>query len=212
MSKNKDAAASKAVADYLNRQNRPYSVTDLLNNMGKEYGKTAITKACESLAADGKIREKAYGKQKVYVADQSNFPDVDDAELKSMDAKIVELTESVQQVQDRVRKLESELKTLNNAMSTDDAKMETERIENEMVSLEEKLRKLKEGQVLITPQEKDKVYKERVKYVKEWKKRKRISTDIINAILEGYPKTKKHLVEEIGLETDEDYSVKPPDI
>jgi hypothetical protein len=33
-------------------------------------------KACESLAESGKIKEKVYGKQKVYVADQSQFPEV----------------------------------------------------------------------------------------------------------------------------------------
>ena len=36
----------------------------------------AIVKACESLAASGQIKEKVYGKQKVYVADQSQFPEV----------------------------------------------------------------------------------------------------------------------------------------
>ena len=36
----------------------------------------AIVKACEGLSVSGKIKEKVYGKQKVYVADQSQFPDV----------------------------------------------------------------------------------------------------------------------------------------
>lgn len=36
----------------------------------------AIVKACESLTESGKIKEKTYGKQKVYVADQSQFPEV----------------------------------------------------------------------------------------------------------------------------------------
>jgi 26S proteasome regulatory subunit (ATPase 3-interacting protein) len=40
--------------------------------------------------------------------------------------------------------------------------------------------------------------------VKEYKKRKRICSEIIDSILEGYPKTKKHLIEEVGLETDEE--------
>lgn len=30
----------------------------------------AIVKACESLSQSGQIKEKVYGKQKVYVADQ----------------------------------------------------------------------------------------------------------------------------------------------
>ena len=29
-----------AILDYLNKQNRPYSAVDILNNLHKEYGKT----------------------------------------------------------------------------------------------------------------------------------------------------------------------------
>ncbi|WAQ94413.1 HOP2-like protein [Mya arenaria] len=64
MSKSKDSNAPSAVLDYLNKQNRPYSAIDICNNLHKEFGKTAIVKACESLAAEGRIREKVYGKQK----------------------------------------------------------------------------------------------------------------------------------------------------
>ncbi|KAK2157018.1 hypothetical protein LSH36_200g01015 [Paralvinella palmiformis] len=48
--------------------------------------------------------------------------------------------------------------------------------------------------------------------VKVWRKRKRMTNDILDAILEGYPKKKKDLLEEIGIETDEEYNVKPPEL
>ena len=67
----------------------------------------AIVKACEGLAAKGEIREKVYGKQKVYVADQSQFPEVDDSEIKSMDSNITELTQQVQSTMEDVKRLES---------------------------------------------------------------------------------------------------------
>lgn len=35
-----DIVAAKAVVEYLNRQNRPYSAIDIFNNLHKEYGKT----------------------------------------------------------------------------------------------------------------------------------------------------------------------------
>ena len=78
--------------------------------------------------------------------------------------------------------------------------------------MREKLEKLQKGTVLISKEEKEKVYKGRETYVKAWRKRKRISSDILNAILEGYPKSKKQLYEEVGIETDEDYNVSPPEI
>ena len=64
-------------------------------------------KACEGLAAKGDIKEKIYGKQKVYVADQSQFPEVDDSEIKSMDGKITQLTEQLKTTMDEVKRLET---------------------------------------------------------------------------------------------------------
>ncbi|XP_041366330.1 homologous-pairing protein 2 homolog [Gigantopelta aegis] len=212
MSKSKEAGAAKGILIYLAQQNRPYSVVDIFNNYGKEFGKTAVQKACESLAEEGKIREKVYGKQKVYVADQSQFPDVNDEKLKAMDLTISKLTDDLQNEQTEMKKLESELKVLNSSITTKEAQNQIEELTREIETMTDKLNTLKEGRVLISPQEKEKVYKNRVKYVKEWRKRKRISTDIVSAVLEGYPKTKKQLLEEIGIETDEDYNVKPPEV
>ncbi|XP_033761735.1 homologous-pairing protein 2 homolog [Pecten maximus] len=212
MSKAKDAQAVKAVLDYLNRQNRPYSAIDIVNNLHKEFGKTAVVKACEGLTEAGKIREKVYGKQKVYVADQSQFPDVDDGEIKEMDAQISQLSELTKRRGDEVRRLDSELKGLNNTISTEEAKKQLAELEKECSVCKQKLIKLKEGGNTITPQEKDKIYNSRKGFVKEWRKRKRMANDILNAVLEGYPKTKKQLYEEVGIETDEEYKVSPPEV
>ena len=113
---------------------------------------------------------------------------------------------------------------------------------------------MKEGKDSVTPQESAKIKKDHQESVRQWRKRKRMvrmivvtstslslslshththththtqSTDIVNAILEGYPKSKKeffvsgvtlfHLLtynpflqEEVGIETDEDYGVTLP--
>lgn len=83
---------------YLNEKNRPYSAQDVFCNLQKQHGlgKTvsaallcgtalcvtgmwpgslrlthqAVVKAMELLALEGKIKEKTYGKQKIYFADQ----------------------------------------------------------------------------------------------------------------------------------------------
>ena len=64
-------------------------------------------KVCEGLAAQGDIKEKVYGKQKVYVADQSQFPEVDDSEIKAMDGRIAQITQELQLTMEEVKKLES---------------------------------------------------------------------------------------------------------
>jgi len=212
MSKSKEGMANQSVFSYLLKQNRPYSATDLFMNMGKDLGKTAVVKALEGLAAEGKIREKVYGKQKVYVIDQSHFPEVDESGVKSMDEQISQLNGRVQLKGEEVRKLESEVKTFDGMISTAAAQEEVSRLQSEIEKMREKLEKLQKGTVLISKEEKEKVYKGRETYVKAWRKRKRISSDILNAILEGYPKSKKQLYEEVGIETDEDYNVSPPEI
>ncbi|KAK7109465.1 homologous-pairing protein 2 homolog [Littorina saxatilis] len=208
----KSANASREVLDYLNRQNRPYSAQDLFQNMGKDLGKTAVVKALEELTSQKKIKEKVYGKQKVYVADQSQFPDVNESEIKSMDQQINTLTQQIQTQQDQIRKLEAELKSYASALTTDQARAECEKTHQQITTIKAKINKLKEGRVLVSKEDREKVQKRRVLCVKEWRKRKRMSNDIVNAILEGYPKTKKQLLEEIGIETDEEYNVQPPEI
>ncbi|XP_033639241.1 homologous-pairing protein 2 homolog [Asterias rubens] len=210
MSKSKDGDVGVAIEDYLNRANRPYSAIDVFNNLHKEFGKTAVVRALEDLAENGKIKEKIYGKQKVYFADQSQFPAVDESELKSMDAEINDLTGKLQMSQSTCKQQENELRKIDSSMSTEDAKQRLEQVNQEIEHNKERLTTIKSMTNHVTPQEKERIYANQTKYVKEWKKRKRMTMDIVNAILEGYPKTKKQLFEDVGLETDEEYNVTVP--
>ena len=47
-----------AVHKYLRDQNRPYSINDILLNLHKEHGKTALQKAIDVLVVEGKVIEK----------------------------------------------------------------------------------------------------------------------------------------------------------
>lgn len=112
MSKGRAEAAAGAPAillRYLQEQNRPYSAQDVFGNLQREHGlgKAAVVKALEQLAQQGKIREKAYGKQKIYFADQAQFDTVSDADLQGLDAKIVALMAKVQSLQQSCRHMEA---------------------------------------------------------------------------------------------------------
>ncbi|XP_030649884.1 homologous-pairing protein 2 homolog isoform X2 [Chanos chanos] len=209
----KDAGAA-IILDYLNEKNRPYSAQDVFGNLQKQhgFGKTAVVKAMEQLAQDGKIKEKVYGKQKIYFADQAQFADVSDAELKEMDNRISELNTQVQAVLQNCRQLDTELKELNSSLTTPEMMSEIEELKAECAGYRERLQKIKTATNHVTPEEKEKVYKERNVYVKEWRKRKRLASDMMGAILEGYPKSKKQFVEEVGIETDEDCKVTLPSL
>uniref|UniRef100_A0A3Q0RY77 Homologous-pairing protein 2 homolog n=1 Tax=Amphilophus citrinellus TaxID=61819 RepID=A0A3Q0RY77_AMPCI len=204
MSKKENGAS--LILAYLNEKNRPYSAQDVFCNLQKQHGlgKTAVVKAMELLALEGKIKEKTYGKQKIYFADQAQFKDVNDADLKAMDHQISELSGEVQSLTQSCRQLDAELKELNSSLTTEEMVSEIRDLKAECSGYGARLEKIKSASNHITPEEKDKVYKERDLYVKEWKKRKRLASDMISAILEGYPKSKKEFLEEVGVETDED--------
>ncbi|NP_001279712.1 homologous-pairing protein 2 homolog [Callorhinchus milii] len=212
MSKSKDAAPT-LILKYLNDQNRPYSAQDVFGNLQREHnlGKTAVVKALENLTQQRKIKEKVYGKQKIYFADQDQFPAVSEVELKSLDSEISEVSKKVETAQQNSRQMETELKELNSSMTTQELTAEIKALNKECVVYQERLRKIQSSSSLVTPEEKEKVFDERKQYVKEWRKRKRLATDLIDAILEGYPKSKKQFFEEVGIETDEDFKVTVPD-
>ncbi|XP_029913936.1 homologous-pairing protein 2 homolog isoform X2 [Myripristis murdjan] len=207
----KDNGATLILA-YLNEKNRPYSAQDVFCNLQKQHGlgKTAVVKAMEQLAVEGKIKEKIYGKQKIYFPDQSQFKDVNDADLKAMDGQISELSTEVQSITQSCRELDTELKELSSSLTTEEVASQIKELKAECSGYRERLEKIKSATNHVTPEEKEKVYKEHNTYVKEWKKRKRLASDMMNAILEGYPKSKKQFLEEVGVETDEDCKVAVP--
>ncbi|XP_012861255.1 homologous-pairing protein 2 homolog [Echinops telfairi] len=195
------------------QQNRPYSAQDVFGNLQREHGlgKAAVVKALDQLAQQGKIREKTYGKQKIYFADQDQFDTVSDADLQALDAKIVDLTSKVQSVQQSCRHMEAELKELTSALTTPEMQSALQELQKECAGYQKRLENIRAATNHVTPEEKEQVYQDRQKYCKEWRKRKRMATELCDAILEGYPKSKKQFFEEVGIETDEDYHVKLPD-
>uniref|UniRef100_A0A3B3Z789 Homologous-pairing protein 2 homolog n=1 Tax=Periophthalmus magnuspinnatus TaxID=409849 RepID=A0A3B3Z789_9GOBI len=195
----KDSGASVILA-YLNEKNRPYSAQDVFCNLQKQHGlgKTVSVNAMCSVI----LKRKFTGQ----------FKDVSDDDLKEMDSQISKLNAELQTLTQNCRQLDSELKELNNSLTTEEMTQEIKQLKEECSGFKTRLEKIKSAKNHVTPEEKEKVYKERNLYVKEWKKRKRLVSDMMNSILEGYPKSKKEFLEEVGVETDEDYKVTIPNI
>ncbi|EDL03882.1 homologous-pairing protein 2 homolog isoform X1 [Mus musculus] len=107
--------------------------------------------------------------------------------------------------------MEAELKELTSALTTPEMQKEIQELKKECAQYTERLKNIKAATNHVTPEEKEKVYRDRQKYCKEWRKRKRMTTELCDAILEGYPKSKKQFFEEVGIETDEDHNVLLPD-
>lgn len=204
-------SAENAVYEYMKQQNRPYSAADVFLNLRKAHGKTAVVKSMENLAAAGKLLEKVYGKSKIYVISQSEFPDVSESELANADKAIVELSKKSDSLQTELKLLKTELRRYLNSLTTSEAKSDVEKLSSEITSLKERLIQAKESMQNISEEDSKNIRQDHRMFVSHWRKRKRITTDLMNAVLEGYPKSKKAFIEEVGIETDEEFKVSVPE-
>ncbi|KAK3927715.1 Homologous-pairing protein 2-like protein [Frankliniella fusca] len=205
-------AANKAVFEYLVGQNRPYSANDVTQNLLNAHSKGAVQKALEQLAAQGRILEKENGKQKVYCALQAEPQGVSKEdmarELQELNAAIASATQNLRAVEQQVREAEAELKSLLAAPTTDEAESEVVALEKRVQNLRTKLADLTDTYVKVSPEERKKTDREHETMLREYRNRKRICTDMMGQILESYPKSKKDLIEEIGIVTDEEAGIK----
>lgn len=200
---------SEEVYAFLRKQNRPFSANDVAQNVSKEFGKSTIQKALDKLVSKKKIIEKPYGKQKIYFVKQEDVKSEDmSTELLKLDQEISALTTNQKKIEEELQTKTNKLNKVQNEMTMEEAKSKKQQLQEEVKALELKVGSLKNNATPISEEEKSQIESSHAKYLKEYKKRKRICTDIINSILEGYPKSKKHLIEDIGLETDEEVGFK----
>jgi len=199
----KEAAATGAVLKYFENQNRPYSAQDVFMNLHKEHGKPVIQRVIDQLVAENKLSEKVNGKQKCYVFNQNDMPSASEDELVLLDKECATLAETLASKQDELKQLDSKVKKLNSALTSQEAEEKLAVLEEEILEMEERLDKLKNETVLITPEEKAKINKGLESAVATWRKRKRMCMNALDSILESWPKKKKDLLDEIGIETDE---------
>ncbi|XP_043278168.1 homologous-pairing protein 2 homolog [Venturia canescens] len=195
--------ATEAVYEYMQCQNRPFSANDIVTNLNNQHPKPVVQKALDKLVAKNKVFEKAYGKQKIYCLVQDPSQDTDELlrinrELQCH-ANEVEMKRT--EVDKSIREYESKLALLRQHPCLEEALKIRDELKKRVKELTDKLDALMEttgSQDLGT--DKKKAEDKMKEYSREYGKRKRLCTDIIDCILEGYPGSKKALQEEIGIE------------
>ena len=152
MAKESKDKTSTAVLQYFMMQNRPFAINDLLQSAQlKDFGKAAVQKTLDQLVVvwritfsqfdffyckifcccmqAEKIKEKTYGKQKVYVIDQDLVSSPDDvSNIAQMDTKISELTRQNAEDETFIRNAETELKNLNSKLSIAEATSKLQKV------------------------------------------------------------------------------------
>lgn len=121
-----------------------------------------------------------------------------------MDVKIKEKQAGVALLQKELKSQETDIQVFNQQLSCEEAREKIQKLSDQNSAMQNKINEFKNGRVLVTKEERTKIYARRDKFITIWKKRKRMTNEILGCILESYPKKKKELYEDVGIETDED--------
>lgn len=201
--------AEEKVLEFMNTQNRPFSFSQIQKNSG-DFSKSDIEKALQHLVDNSRVFEKTYGKQKIYCVCQEEEKVAGNMEddLKDMDRQINTLTYDLDEINKNLQTKSNKLQERRTKMTVDEAVSEKLKLEQEIAALKQELKAFEECSKPISESERIKICEEYHKYEKEYKSRKRICRDIVNQIMENYPKSEKVLLGEVGIETDEEVGFK----
>ncbi|CAO0793571.1 unnamed protein product [Mucor circinelloides] len=191
-----------AVLEYLTKVNRPYSATDIFNNLHAKYTKGSIVKALDLLVKEESVISKTYGKSSIYSIKQSLDDVPSEEEVKAMQKSLDELAEKHDELSSENKRLEQVLAKTKSEPTTDEAKELLEKTKAENDQLREKLEKLKSGTVLIPPEKRKRANDDFDNYRQLWKKRRGMFREIFKTVTEHYPGNPKELKEELGIEED----------
>lgn len=187
---------------------RPYSLQQVIDNLGGQIKKAMATKCIDKLESDGELILKANGKQKLWYRNQADLEVLSKDELKEIDNEIKEIQKDLAAVKSENQKLSSELARIQKAPTTEQLETIVEKQREELASKKQKLEKLESGSIqLVSPDEKKKALTELEKYLKEWKKRKNLAMSIFDTCSENCETKPSELMEEIGMDTDESVGV-----
>jgi len=193
----KDAEAVEHILNYLKKQNRPYSAADIYNNLHGAVGKTLVQKILQKSSEENKIKEKIYGKQKVYVAIQDD-EEFSPEDLLNLDKTIEELQKELKEERTKTNSLKSQLNNLNNSMTDEEIVEKLNSTLEENQNLEERLNTLTKGVKLISKEEQNEIDKSLAYNKLEWKKRKKMFRDAWDIITENMQKKSKRINGRIG--------------
>ena len=77
--------AYEAVLKYMEQQNRPYSIQNIMDNMHGRIPKKICENVLDKLVNQNHLNCKEFGKAKIYLANQDKFPTTSQSELDALD-------------------------------------------------------------------------------------------------------------------------------
>ena len=77
--------AHTAVSEYMQSQNRPYSLQNVMDNLHGRIPRKICEKVLDDLTKESHLVCKEFGKAKIYMPNQDNFPETSKSDLAELD-------------------------------------------------------------------------------------------------------------------------------
>ncbi|CAK9064158.1 unnamed protein product [Durusdinium trenchii] len=188
------------VLEYMRQQNRPYNAQNVFDNLHGAVPKGSVQTIMESLVTEGKLLIKEYGKIKVFLVSQSLVVGGDDATA---------LQQEVDEASKKRKALGNDLDTTRKEMSQVASKhaaaKEAKESAAEALTLEARAKQLKgSGEEQVEESEVRAVEAAFTQVHQTWRKRKRLCMDTLRTLGEAMSTRTDQLLEQYGVDTDED--------
>ncbi|KAL6721205.1 hypothetical protein ACLMJK_000307 [Lecanora helva] len=179
------------IVDYLKKQNRPYSATDISANLHNKVTNSYAKKALKELHESQVIAGKAAGKQVVYHAIQEPADPLSLEDLAALDKEIAGLRDSIATAKANEKLLQANLISVNATPSTEELRSDISLLELEKKEIVERLEKLRSGNVKpVSPEEKEAVDKEWGQWSRKAGRRKKICMELWGLCTQELPEGK----------------------
>ncbi|KAF3167179.1 hypothetical protein EYR41_011914 [Orbilia oligospora] len=184
--KAKGDEAVEMILDYLQKQNRPYSATDISANLHNAVTKANAVKLLKELSDNGDLVVCISGKQMVYHTPQDPDDFASPEEIAAMKTLVEVMKERTSTLKAELKSLQVTLQNLRSMPTADDLKSEVGTLQREVTDLRSRLEPLRSGDVKpISAEEKQKVQMEAKKMQGLWIARKRWSKEFFEAVADG---------------------------
>ncbi|KIL66308.1 hypothetical protein M378DRAFT_75412 [Amanita muscaria Koide BX008] len=192
--------------------NRPYGAVDVSANMKGAVSKASAQKILVSLAEKGELVQKTYGKTTFFVANQDRIESIAAEKIASIEAEIKTIEAENTSLALQVKAYSAELGKLRSTPT--DAELES-RIQGTQAAINaalSRLEPLRSGTPIISPEDREQVQAEWLKWRAEWMRRKKVDgperhlteKDRFWQVLTETmrPQEAESLAEELGIEWD----------
>jgi len=195
--------AEDAVLDYLNKMNRPYGAVDVAANLKGAVPKTAAQKILVSLAEQGKITQKLYGKTTFFVANQASLEDVPAEKLAALEAEHKEIEEANKTLQAEVRAATAELAKIKSTPTDAELSAQLEEAAATVKKTIARLEPLRSGAPPISAEDLAQLDAEWIKHRNDWVRRRKIFNTFWALVTDALPPQESSaLAEDLGIEYD----------